>query len=110
MHPHDPHPPQTYTQPVIIASPPASGLAVASLVLGIFGILGGWCLCGIPCILAVILGHMATPATRRGDRSGHGMAIAGLTMGYIFVIPAVIGTALLVFGGGLSLLDTPPTP
>ncbi|MFG1867471.1 DUF4190 domain-containing protein [Micromonospora arborensis] len=85
--------------PVVVAAPPTSGLAVASLIAGLVGVLGGWCLFGVPCIAAVILGHMATAATKRGERGGHGIAIAGLILGYIFVIPGVVLTAL--FGLGL---------
>ncbi|MBB5478712.1 DUF4190 domain-containing protein [Micromonospora parathelypteridis] len=85
--------------PVVVTPPPTSGLAVASLIAGLVGVLGGWCLFGVPCVAAVILGHMATAATKRGERGGHGIAIAGLILGYIFVVPGVILTAL--FGLGL---------
>lgn len=50
-----------------------SGMATASLVLGILGVLSGWCLFGLPCVLAVILGHLALGETRDGKRSGHGI-------------------------------------
>ncbi|MFG2109828.1 DUF4190 domain-containing protein [Micromonospora chersina] len=59
-------------QPVL-----TSGMATASLVLGILGVLGGWCMFGLPCVPAVILGHLALRETRDGTRSGHGMAVAG---------------------------------
>lgn len=60
------------------------GLAIASLVLGIFSLLGGGMLLLIPPILAVIFGHMALS---RADRDpllgGRGLAIGGLVTGYI---------------------------
>jgi Domain of unknown function (DUF4190) len=96
-----------YQQPVYYyAQPlPTSGLATASMVLGIIGLVGGWCLFGIPCILAVIFGHMANRDIRTGQVGGQGMATAGLVMGYIVVGPAVVVTILFLagaFGTGLA--------
>jgi hypothetical protein len=71
---------------------------VASLTLGLFGVLGGWCLCGIPCALAVVLGHMAARQTRSGARGGHGMAVTGLILGYVFVIPMIIASIWIATG------------
>lgn len=100
-----PYPQHQLPQPqIVMMARPTSGLAVTSMILGIIGILGGWCMAGIPCIAAVILGHMALPATRDGTVGGHGMAIAGLVMGYLFVIPAIIFFGLGFLG---SLLPSP---
>ncbi|MEU1841719.1 DUF4190 domain-containing protein [Micromonospora chersina] len=85
-----------------------SGMATASLVLGILGVLGGWCLFGLPCVLAVILGHLALRETRDGMRSGHGMAVAGLVLGYVFVGPMILFTLMVFFGSVLSAAT--PTP
>lgn len=82
---------------VLVSSPPSSGAATASLVLGIVGITFGWCLLGIPCILAVIFGHVGLAATRDNQRSGRGLAVAGLVLGYICVVPMIVFT-FLVFG------------
>lgn len=67
---------------------PTSGLAIASMVLGIlslvvscFGVVG--IICGI---LAVIFGGCAL-LTKKG---GKGMAIAGLVCGIIALIPSII--------------------
>ncbi|WP_262285534.1 DUF4190 domain-containing protein [Micromonospora sp. MA102] len=90
-------------QPVL-----TSGMATASLVLGILGVLGGWCLFGLPCVLAVILGHLALRETRDGMRSGHGMAVAGLVLGYVFVGPMILFTVMVFFGSVLSAAT--PTP
>ncbi|GAA3619332.1 hypothetical protein GCM10022419_126180 [Nonomuraea rosea] len=78
------------------AGPPTSGLAVASLIFGIAGLVGSWCLLGIPSIAAVVLGHAATRQTKRGLRPGHGLAVAGLILGYVVAIPAIIVS--VIFG------------
>ncbi|MDZ5443406.1 DUF4190 domain-containing protein [Micromonospora sp. 4G57] len=85
-------------QRIAVQAPLTSGMATASLVLGILGVLGGWCLFGLPCILAVILGHVALAETRDGRRSGHGMAVAGLVLGYVFVGPMIAFTVMVFFG------------
>jgi hypothetical protein len=74
-------------------------MATASLVCGVVGILIGACVLGIPCLLAVIFGHMGIADTRNGEKSGHGMAVAGLILGYVTVIPAAILT--FFFWGGI---------
>lgn len=85
-----PQPPGVYPSP-----PPGfqyaqagrtSGLAIASLVLGIL-----W-LYWIGSILAVIFGHVVISQSHRDETlRGRGMAIAGLVLGYV-------GIALLILG------------
>jgi flagellar basal body-associated protein FliL len=82
-------------------APPTSGMAVASLVLGIVGVLGGWCTFAVPCILAVIFGYVGLGQTRSGARRGRGMAIAGLVLG---VVPMAVLVVILIFGGIGALL------
>lgn len=69
--------PPTYTPP------PANGLAIASLIAGIF-----LCIGSIP---AVIMGHMGLSRINRsgGAQGGRGIAIAGIILGWV-------GTALLL--------------
>ena len=67
-----------------------SGLAIASMVLGILWIY--W----IGSILAVIFGHIAMAQTKRKGEGGRGMAIAGLILGYIgiaFLLLIIIAVA-----------------
>lgn len=64
---------------------PPKGLAVASLVCGIAGILLSWFLLGVPSILAVIFGHIALSRAKQGTGSGRDLAIAGLIMGYAII-------------------------
>jgi len=61
-----------------------AGLAIASLVLGIAGMLMIGPLGAIP---AVICGHMALSRIKssEGELEGHGLAVAGLVMGYVSI-------------------------
>src|SRR5512141_3229919 len=77
------------TQPPSAAGPAApageaqtAGKATASLVLGLLSLV--ICLAGIP---AIILGHMALSEIKKsaGRLKGHGMALAGLIMGYLSI-------------------------
>jgi len=65
--------------------PRTSGMAVASLVLGLLG------LCGIGSLLAVIFGHQALSQidASNGMVTGRGMAIAGLVLGYLGLAAAL---------------------
>ena len=92
-----------YIPPAAVAAPvgvpaytPTSGLAIASLVCGIMGLVSCLFLPGIP---AVICGHMAMrqmadPAVRM---SGRGMALAGLITGYISVGILVFSVLMTLF-------------
>jgi len=69
-----------------------SGLAIASLVLGIFSVLLGW----IPffgwilVILAILFGVLALININKGLNSGRGLAFAGFVLGIIGFILALI--------------------
>jgi hypothetical protein len=88
---------------------PNSGAATASLVFGIIGIVGGWCLLGVPCLLAVILGHVGLSATKDNRMQGRGMAVAGLVLGYVCLIPAVVITVLIIGSVFFTAQTTPTT-
>ena len=78
-----------------------SGTAIASL---IFGIVAWFGLPVIGAIVAVICGHIARGEIRRmppGTIEGDGMAIAGLILGYLQLVIALL--AVLVFIGILVL-------
>lgn len=89
-------PPPGYGWPPPV--PPSSGYATASLVFGILGIVGGWCMFGLPCIVAIVAGHFGLAETKHGQKTGHGNAIAGLILGYIGVIPMAFFTFFLLVG------------
>jgi len=85
--------------PALAPAVPTSGLAIASLVLGIGGLT---VLPLLGSIAAIILGYMARSDIRKrpGEVSGDGMALAGIIMGWISVGLAVLG---IIFVGALSV-------
>ncbi len=80
------------------AGPQASGLAIASLVCGVLGFFTG----GITAIPAVICGHLAWGETSSGRASGHGLAIAGLVLGYLLIIAWVVFWVFIVIAVAAS--------
>ncbi|MFC6884901.1 MULTISPECIES: DUF4190 domain-containing protein [Actinomadura] len=95
--PSDPYGQQPYQAPVqhhyYGGGPPPmaprnNGMAVASMVLGIIGVVT----CGgiIFSVGAVIFGHVAQGQIRRTGEGGGGMATAGLILGYIFALIGLI--------------------
>jgi hypothetical protein len=93
------HPPTPYQPPYPPAvAVPTSGTATASLVFGIIGILGGFCLFGIPPLLAIVCGHMGLAETKSGRKAGRGSAVAGLILGYFVMIPVIIVALLWLIG------------
>ncbi len=95
--PAQPSPPLWSAQPAPVApSVPTSGMAIASLVLGIGGLT---VLPLLGSILAIILGYMARSDIRQRpyEVSGEGIAMAGIVLGWIAVGLAVL--SVVVFGG-----------
>jgi hypothetical protein len=82
---------------------PTSGTATASMIFGIAGLFL-FCLV-IPSLVAVLLGHSALKETRGGVKGGHGQAVAGLILGYVVMIPAVIWLAFGGFGVLISAFE-----
>lgn len=66
-----------------------SSAAVTALVLGVTGVFAGWCFLGVPCVAAIVAGHVGLSQTRGGDVDGRGMAVAGLVLGYVMTAPAI---------------------
>lgn len=69
-----------------------SGLAVASLVTGLFF----WCWV-VPGIVAIVLGHLALESIEDsgGTKTGRGMAIAGIVLGWVGI--GLVGVLVLVW-------------
>ncbi|USX49171.1 DUF4190 domain-containing protein [Lentzea sp. HUAS12] len=73
--------------------------AILALVLSCVGFVT----CGVTSIVGVIFGHIAMGKIKRGEEDGHGMAVAGLIVGYLviagwlayaaFIIIAIIAAA-----------------
>lgn len=83
-------PPQYPYQQPYGYPPPTSRLAVASLILGLAAMLLSWITCGLLSAGACGFGHQALKEIRAGTRTGRGMAIVGIMLGYISWIPALI--------------------
>ncbi len=85
---------QPVPQMIGMMNPTTSGLAIASLVFGICGLVSCMVFLGIP---AVVLGHMALNQITHSPvpMVGRGMALAGLICGYLASL------MLLVFGGAM---------
>jgi membrane protease YdiL (CAAX protease family) len=81
---------------------PTNGLAIASLVLGIVWI---W---GIGSILALVFGYRAKRqiAGTNGRQGGRGMATAGIVLGWVGIVGAVLVTIILSVS--LGSLDSDP--
>ena len=93
-----PPPPPPPPPPVVDHATPiqTSGMAIASLVMGI----AGWTLLPlVGSILAIVFGYAARRDIRRWPDAlaGEGMAIAGLVLGWIMVGLSVIGLCLGAF-------------
>lgn len=87
--------PVSYQYPPPSPARPTSHVAIAALILGIAGILTSFCLYGFPAAAAILCGHIALRDTKTGHLGGRGIGVAGLILGYIGVLPAVI----LLIGG-----------
>jgi hypothetical protein len=68
----------------------------------IFGILGLLCPVVVFSLVAVLCGHTALHETKSGERGGHGQAVAGLILGYLVIIPAVIYGIFALIGFATS--------
>ncbi len=87
---------QPAPQMIGMMNPTTSGLAIASLIFGICGLVSCMVFLGIP---AVVLGHMAMNqiANSPVPMVGRGMALAGLVCGYLACL------MLVVFCGSLLI-------
>lgn len=96
--PQSPVPYPYYAPPLVR---PTSGLATASMILGLVGLIP--CFFGVPSLVGLTLGHMALKDTKAGIRGGHGQAVTGLILGYAVVGLGVLYLALMLLGYGFSL-------
>src|SRR6478609_6213968 len=92
MYQPPPHQPQPYQ--VVVA--PTSELAVISLIASLL-----W-LCGLGSVVAVICGGLALKQTKDGRRGGHGLAVAGIIVGGLGLIPTAFFLVTSLMGAALS--------
>ncbi len=95
-------PPPPPPQPNFRSAPP--GLAIASFVIGLFGVMMGL-LCAVPIfgIVAVLLGIIAILQMRTAPNpTGRGLAIAGIVMGAVNLAIFVFGMLSLLFSAAFG--------
>lgn len=88
---HVNHEPQTMTVVHKRTNPLAVGSLISSLCFFVIGSLVG-----------VILGHLAWRDIKRTGEGGSGLAMAGLIIGYLGLVPVVLVFIFLVIGGGIA--------
>lgn len=85
---------------VVVYGPRTNSLAVGALIAGI----ATWVICPIiAAIVAVVLGHGARGQIRSTGEGGSGMAMAGLILGYIQLIPVGLFLLLALVGFVIGL-------
>lgn len=87
----------------------ASGLAVASLVLGILSVVLGGVILGVP---ALICGYRARRQIAKGGQGSGGQAMAGIVLGWIssgLSVAVAVAAVTLVASGGSNAASTATT-
>ena len=95
--PPPPAPPSAY------ATKQTSGMAIASLIMGILG----WTLLPwLGSLLALLFGYMARSEIRQrpDELEGDGLAVAGLVLGWLMIGVSVVGLCVGGLGFGLCFL------
>lgn len=69
---------------------PTSGLAIASLVLGIIGVFASWFTVMIPSILGLIFGAVALKQCKERNLNGRGLALAGFICSIVVMVICLI--------------------
>ncbi|HEY7628465.1 MAG TPA: DUF4190 domain-containing protein [Ilumatobacteraceae bacterium] len=87
-----PQPPGFRTYPVGAPAPAAqgkSGMAVASLVCSLVGVIPCFWLFQIMGLLGTIFGFVGLKQTRDGRRGGRGLATAGVVIGIVLLVACI---------------------
>lgn len=79
------------------ASSGSNGMAIASMVLGIVGVLLCWCygIGALPGLIGAILGHVSLKQIKERGQEGRGMALTGIITGWIAVALVVVGIVIV---------------
>ncbi|MCI4064120.1 DUF4190 domain-containing protein [Micromonospora sp. R77] len=102
------YPPAAYP-PGYQVAPPQNGLAIAAMIVSIVGALGlcGYGLGGYIGLVGAILGHVSRKQIRERGESGEGFATAGIIVGWITTVIAVLATiAIVIFFVWIANQDT----
>jgi hypothetical protein len=100
-----PYPPGSYPPlqyPGFAPVPPSNGLAVAALVIGIFGLLTSPFCIGLGLgIAAVAMGVTARRRAQRGEATDSGLALGGIVLGAVAIaigaiVSAIVGVIIVV--------------
>jgi hypothetical protein len=90
-----------------------SGLAIASLVLGLAGLVLSWFTFGIPSLLALIFGIVGIRQTTHRQRAGRGLAVTGTVLGAIMLLLGAWVSTAVIYGIGSAVDEVAkslPTP
>ncbi|MBY8871619.1 DUF4190 domain-containing protein [Micromonospora sp. PLK6-60] len=92
------YPPAGYPPPGYRPGPPQNGLAIASMVVSIIGALGlcAYGLGGYVGIVGLALGYVSRRQIRERGEGGEGFATAGIVVGWIATVIAVLATVVIV--------------
>ncbi len=95
-----PRPPAVYPR----TPSPSQNLAMASMIVGLSGILLSWCFGPVPGIVALVLGLVALSQIKKSPEkyTGKGMAIAGIVIGAVNIAFYIL---LLIFWALASALS-----
>jgi Domain of unknown function (DUF4190) len=89
-----------YGVPMMAPTSRTNGMAIASMVLSLVGLLTFWCY-GVPGLafgaIGAIMGHVGKRQTTERSEQGGGMALAGIIMGWIAVLLGLITLGLVVW-------------
>ena len=66
-----------------------SGMAIASLVCSLVGLIPCFWVLQIPALLGTIFGFIGLKQTKNGERDGRGMAVAGTIIGIVLVLACI---------------------
>jgi hypothetical protein len=97
-----------YNQAPYQAAPKTSGLAIASLVLGLVGIVSSLCygFGVIPAIVGIILGIVGLIKINKSDAGGKRLAIAGIIISFVAIVVGII-FAIIEFGTLKTIFNNP---
>jgi hypothetical protein len=94
---YPPPPPGGYGYQPLPQATGTNGMAIASLVCSLLGLL-----CGIGSIVGLILGFIALGRINKTGQGGRGMAIAGIAIGAISLVLSIVIGIFWAVGGSTS--------